>query len=56
MVAVQLGVSVGEALIRLRGFAFGNDRLLAEVAEAVVARKLRLDDPLAGASPEILEA
>jgi hypothetical protein len=51
MVAVQLGVSVGEALVRLRAYAFGNDRLLAEVAEAVVARKLRLDDgPTGGAA------
>jgi GAF domain-containing protein len=50
MVAAQLNVSVGEALVRLRAFAFGNDRLLAEVAEAVVARKLRLDEP-AGDSP-----
>jgi hypothetical protein len=45
MVAAQLGVSVGEALVRLRAYAFGNERLLADVAEAVVARKLRLDDP-----------
>ena len=43
MVAVQLGVSVGQALIRLRAYAFGNDRGLAEVAEDVVARKLRFD-------------
>jgi len=43
MVAVQLGVSVGEALIRLRAYAFGNDRLVADVAEEIVARKLRLD-------------
>ena len=43
MVAVQLGVSVGEALARLRAYAFGNDVLLTEVAEAIVARKLRLD-------------
>ena len=41
MVAVQLGVSVGEALIRLRAYAFGNDRLLTEVAEEVVGRRLR---------------
>src|SRR5207302_422235 len=34
MVAVQLGVSVGEALVRLRAYAFGNDRLLGGVAEA----------------------
>lgn len=44
MVAVQLGVSVGEALARLRAYAFGNDVLLTEVAEAIVARKLRLGD------------
>jgi hypothetical protein len=43
MVAVQLGVSVGEALVRLRAYAFGNDRLLAEVAEEVVGRRLRFD-------------
>jgi GAF domain-containing protein len=44
MVAVQLGVSVGQALIRLRAYAFGNDRPLAEVAKEVVARTLRFDD------------
>ena len=43
MVAVQLDVSVGHALIRLRAYAFGNDRALAEVARAVVARTLRFD-------------
>jgi hypothetical protein len=42
MVAVQLGVSVAEALARLRAYAFGSDLLLTDVAEAVVARKLRL--------------
>jgi hypothetical protein len=48
MVSVQLGVGVGEALARLRAYAFGNDLLLTEVAEAIVARKLRLDDPPGG--------
>ncbi len=43
MVAAQLDVSVGQALIRLKAHAFGNDRPLAEVAEDVVARKLRFD-------------
>ena len=43
MVAVQLGVSVGEALARLRAYAFGNDVFVTEVAEAIVARELRLD-------------
>jgi GAF domain len=40
-VSVQLGVSVSEALIRLRAYAFGNDRRLRDVAEDVVARKVR---------------
>ena len=43
MVAAQLEVSVGQALIRLRAYAFGNDRPLAEVAREVVARTLRFD-------------
>jgi GAF domain-containing protein len=43
MVAAQLGVNVGQALIRLRAHAFGHDRALTEVAEDVVARKLRFD-------------
>ena len=42
MVAVQLGVTVGEALARLRAYAFANDLRLSDVAEAIVARKLRL--------------
>ncbi len=44
MVAAQLEVSVGQALIRLRAYAFGSGRPLAEVAEDVVARNLRFDD------------
>ncbi len=43
MVSVQLDVTVGQALIRLRAHAFGNDRPLAEVARDVVARRLRFD-------------
>jgi hypothetical protein len=42
MVSVQEGISVTEALIRLRAFAFSSDRLLAEVADDVIARRLRL--------------
>ncbi len=42
MVSVQLGVSVTEALVRLRAHAFGQDRLLRDVAEDVVSRRLRL--------------
>jgi hypothetical protein len=41
MVAVQLGVDLSTALVRLRAHAFAQDRLLSEVAVAVVARTLR---------------
>ena len=41
MVSAQLEVTVGEALVRMRAFAFAHDRLLATVAEDVVARRLR---------------
>jgi len=44
MVSAQLDISVGQALIRLRAYAFGNDRPLTEVAEDVVGRRLRFDD------------
>lgn len=43
MVAAQLNVSVGQALIRLRAHAFGNDRSLADVARDVIDRRLRFD-------------
>jgi len=44
MVAAQLGVSVAQALIRLRGYAFGHAVPLREVAQDVVARTLRFKD------------
>jgi len=43
MVSAQLEITVGQALIRLRAHAFGNDRPLADVARGVVARRLRFD-------------
>lgn len=44
MVAVQLDVSVGRALVRLRAYAFAHDRELVSVARDVVDRALRFDD------------
>jgi GAF domain-containing protein len=44
MVAAQLDTTVTDALIRLRAYAFGNERRLADVAAEVVARTLRFDD------------
>lgn len=43
MVAIQLGVDLGEALVRLRGHAFGSGLPLREVARQVVTRQLVLD-------------
>ncbi len=42
IVSVQQGISVTEAFIRLRAYAFSGDRLLADVAEDVIAHRLRL--------------
>jgi len=44
MVASQLGISVGQALVRLRAHAFGTGRSLRSVAEDVVDRRLVFDD------------
>lgn len=43
MVAAQLDVSVAHALIRLRAYAFGNDRALKDVAQSVVRREVRFN-------------
>ncbi len=43
MVTVQIGVTVTDALARLRAYAYAHDRRLADVATDVVARRLRLD-------------
>ena len=42
IVSVQERISVTEALIRLRAFAFSTDRLLADVAQDVIAHRLWL--------------
>lgn len=44
MMSAQLEVSVAQALIRLRAYAFSNDRRLLEVARDVVDRRLRFDE------------
>ena len=46
MIHVQLGVPLAEALTRLRGYAYANDRNLSEVAADVVAHRLVIEsDP-----------
>lgn len=46
MVHVQLGVSLSEAMVRLRGYAYAHDRPLGEVAADVVARRLVFEQDL----------
>jgi GAF domain len=42
MVVAQLGVSPSEALVRIRGYAFGHGLSASEVAFEIVERRLRL--------------
>ena len=43
MISVQLGVSLDEALVRLRAHAYASGAALGDIAHDVVSRKLRLD-------------
>lgn len=43
MVMMQLGVSIGEALVRMRAYAFAENRRLEDVARDIVERRLRWD-------------
>ena len=43
MVSVQADIDVAEALVRFRAYAFATDRRLDDVAEDVVARRLRFE-------------
>jgi hypothetical protein len=52
MISAQLEVGVGEALARLRAYAFAHDRPLTAVAQDVVARQLRFSDPAAPGQAE----
>jgi AmiR/NasT family two-component response regulator len=43
MVMAQAGVTIEDALVRLRAYAFSSGRSLTEVASDVVERRLRFD-------------
>jgi hypothetical protein len=45
MIAVQLGITVADALVQLRARAFSTDRPIVDIARDVVARRLRFADP-----------
>jgi hypothetical protein len=46
MISVQLGVDVEEAFVRLRAYAYAEDRRLTNVARDVVARRVRFSTDL----------
>lgn len=48
MIAVQLGIDVSEAAVRVRAHAYVEGRAVAEVATEIVGGRLRLDDDAAG--------
>ncbi len=48
MVSVQMGISVADALVRLRAYAVAHDLLVDEVAIRVIDRRLRFDDDASG--------
>ena len=56
MVSVQLGVSVAQALVRLRAYAFAQERLLADVAADVVARRLHFAERIDEAARRFYDA
>jgi hypothetical protein len=43
MVSVQAAVSIPDAVVMLRAYAFAEDRPISEVATAIVSGQLRLD-------------
>jgi hypothetical protein len=44
MIAIQLGVDLAGALLRLRAHAYATGRAVSEVATDVVGRRLRFGD------------
>ena len=43
MVMIQLGVTLTEAMTRIRAYAYAENRPLSDVAADIVARRLRFD-------------
>lgn len=51
MVSVAEQIGVGDALVRIRAYAYAHDRPIAEVAARIIARDLVLSDP--GPDPDL---
>jgi hypothetical protein len=52
IVAVQLGITADDALLRLRAHAFASEQTLDAIASAIVVGRLRLDDDAPQEPPE----
>jgi hypothetical protein len=50
MISIQLGVSLAEALLRLRAHAYAADRTVPDVAADVVGRRMRFDNSDSGST------
>ena len=48
MITIQLGVSLAEALLRLRAHAYATGRTVSAIAADVVSRRLHFDDSESG--------
>lgn len=44
MLDVQLGITVSDALVRIRAYAYATEQSIAAVAHEVAARRLHLGD------------
>ena len=53
MIKVQLGVSLADAMARLRAHAYATEQRLSDVAHQVVQRRLRLDPDPSAADPDL---
>jgi hypothetical protein len=53
MIVAQLGVTAHEAYVRMQGFAYSRGRMLSEVANDVVERRLRFDPDSDGDPEEV---
>lgn len=51
IIKVDNDITLGEAMIRIRGYAYGSRRALADVAADIVAGTLALPDALTGGRP-----
>ncbi|HKS48964.1 MAG TPA: GAF and ANTAR domain-containing protein [Amycolatopsis sp.] len=52
MITIQLGISLAEALLRLRAHAYASGRTVSAIAAEVVNRRMRFDDSESGTATE----